>query len=464
MAVGSITGPFIVLALSLLLASLQPSVAASSTAWTEIAEIKASDASSYSAFGFSVAADATTAIVGAYQSNKMGDDAGAAYIISLKNDHWQQTAELAGSGIAAQSAFGKAVDIDGDTVVVGAPHDTAVYVFVDVSGQWLQQAKIQAPGSAAGFGSSVAVSGDVLVIGAPQANAGRVFIFHRSAGVWMLNTTLSPPSESAGYFGAAVAFDSYSVAVGAHDSFSPGTVSVFIPRSGSWAVQSVVHAPSGHANDFFGGAVAVDGEHMLVGASHHSGDHSLSGAAYAFTRTGTVWTLKQTLEPDTVAEGQMLGASVCLCEAGAWIGMPGYAENQGAAVVFKLKQGRWTRTAMATATGGDVGDLFGFALAVGADVAFVGSYGIDDEAGRVLVFGPPTAPTAPGDGNNLPMSMLLLLGIAAFILVALVVVLLMIIAVGLALALIALTSLLPRGSSVHGDGEEALETLLSTAV
>ena len=42
----------------------------------------------------------------------------------------------------------------------------------------------------------------------------------------------------------------------------------------------------------FGGACAVDGDTMVVGGA---GENFSTGAAYVYTRSGTAWTLQQTL-------------------------------------------------------------------------------------------------------------------------------------------------------------------------
>ena len=115
-------------------------------------------------------------------------DGGATYV---------QVAKLTADGIADGSLFGYSVAIDGDTVVVGAPNEDstpgqwhnigldsflymrqykcgsgAVYIFraSNRSAFYAQTAKLTAADAAAGnyFGHSLAIDGGTIAIGAPQ--------------------------------------------------------------------------------------------------------------------------------------------------------------------------------------------------------------------------------------------------------------------------------------------------------
>ena len=84
--------------------------------------------------------------------------------------------------------FGWSVALDGSTAVVGAPGKDskagAAYVFVRSRGKWTQQAKLTASDAAAGgqFGWSVALDGSTAVVGAPgkDSKAGAAYVFVRS--------------------------------------------------------------------------------------------------------------------------------------------------------------------------------------------------------------------------------------------------------------------------------------------
>jgi hypothetical protein len=141
--------------------------------WVEQQKLLASDLGN--AFGRSVAIYANTAVVGAEWDNENGFNAGSAYIFRFEDPNWVQEAKLLASDGASGDSFGGAVDICGDTVVIGAAEDDdcgsrsgSAYVFHVEDSNWAQQAKLQpSDGNDVDyFGVSVAVSGCTAVIGA----------------------------------------------------------------------------------------------------------------------------------------------------------------------------------------------------------------------------------------------------------------------------------------------------------
>ncbi|MEM1349949.1 MAG: FG-GAP repeat protein, partial [Myxococcota bacterium] len=101
---------------------------------------------------------------------------------------WSQRAYLKASNTGKWDRFGRSMDLDGDTLVVGAdyegssatgigvPQDDdglyksgAAYLFKrNAEGVWSQHAYIKAPNSGERdvFGASLAIDGDTLVVGA----------------------------------------------------------------------------------------------------------------------------------------------------------------------------------------------------------------------------------------------------------------------------------------------------------
>ncbi len=168
--------------------------AQSGGAWSQVAELTASDGAAYGYFGWSVAASGSTAIVGA--SGYSGP--GAAYVFVESGSTWSQQAELTASDGVANDEFGISVALSGSTALVGAwqhkvgsnAHQGAAYVFVQSGTTWSQQAELTASDGAAGdeFGDSVAISDSTLLVGAPQHTVGShqyqgaAYVFIESGG------------------------------------------------------------------------------------------------------------------------------------------------------------------------------------------------------------------------------------------------------------------------------------------
>ncbi|MBA3469517.1 MAG: FG-GAP repeat protein [Herpetosiphonaceae bacterium] len=102
-------------------------------AWFPQAYLKASNTGTDDRFGFSVAVDGDTVVVGAYgeasaatgvggnQADNSAIDAGAAYVFTQSGATWTQQAYLKASNTNVLDGFGESVAVSGATVVVGAP-------------------------------------------------------------------------------------------------------------------------------------------------------------------------------------------------------------------------------------------------------------------------------------------------------------------------------------------------------
>jgi hypothetical protein len=139
--------------------------------------------------------DGNTVIMGGPDDN---GSAGAAWVFTRSGGVWsQQRSKLVGSGGvgAAYQGFSVALSGDGNTVMIGGPHDNssigATWVFTRSGGVWSQQAKLVGAGGV-GFGqrqgNSVALSGDgnTAIVGGPDDdyNTGAAWVFTRSGGQW----------------------------------------------------------------------------------------------------------------------------------------------------------------------------------------------------------------------------------------------------------------------------------------
>ena len=85
-------------------------------------KILASDGGTYDRFGISVAVDGDTVVVGADGDDDNGSYSGSAYIYRFDGSSWIETKLIASDG-ASNEYFGYSVAVDGDTVVVGAYRD-----------------------------------------------------------------------------------------------------------------------------------------------------------------------------------------------------------------------------------------------------------------------------------------------------------------------------------------------------
>ncbi|MEK6644829.1 MAG: thrombospondin type 3 repeat-containing protein [Planctomycetota bacterium] len=161
----------------------------SGTVWTQQAKLTDSDAAGSDQFGVSVAVSSDTAVVGAHLDwNISGMRDGSASVFVRSETVWTQEAKLTASDATSSSLFGTSVAVLGDTTVIGAPGADhggffdagSVYLFVRSGSVWTQKARLIASDATTGklVGISVAMSGDTQVSGASQdANGGSAYVF-----------------------------------------------------------------------------------------------------------------------------------------------------------------------------------------------------------------------------------------------------------------------------------------------
>jgi hypothetical protein len=319
-----------------------------------------------------------------------------------------EVAKLIASDGEASDYLGYSVAIDGDTAVVGVYGDDdlgseagAAYVFTrDSSGTWNQQQKLTASDGAADdrFGWSVGVDGDTIVVGreswdffAPPPGAAYVFT-RDSAGVWSEQQKLTAFDGEAGdYFGDAVAVSLDTIVIGADgdDDMGSNTGAAYVyvrDSAGDWNLQQKLTASIATDNDSFGNVVALDGDTAVIGTSGYYLDDSgiavQSSTAYAFTRDSNgVWSAQE-LDPGVNVETEWYGRAVAV--SGDTIAVGAYGDSQidvfaGATYLFSRDDaGIWNLQQKITASDGANNDKFGFSLDLDGTSLVVSAYTNDD--------------------------------------------------------------------------------------
>lgn len=323
--------------------------------WSWQAALTPDDGAAGDNFGYSVALDADTAVIGASGDDENGSNSGSAYVFVRNGGSWRQQARLIPDISADGDLFGCSVAIDGDTAVIGAYGDNGAMgsacVFVRDGETWSQQARLYAgdPGSGDNFGYSVSISGDSIMVGAPfnddnGSNSGTVYEFVRVDDLWYQQARLTPVDGAAGdNFGYAVSIDADTVAVGAPGDDIAGLYSgsayVFLNSGGSWIQQAVLTPVGGDAYDYFGWSVAVDEDALVVGAPLNDVNGNGSGSACLFSRDGGIWTQQDALIPSDGGAGNFFGLSLSVSGDVALVGAPYDDDNgsvSGSAYAFSL--------------------------------------------------------------------------------------------------------------------------------
>jgi hypothetical protein len=380
-------------------------------------------------FGYAVALDGETAVVGAIRANTDGGNyRGAVHVFVRSGANWVHQQQLVADDGAFGDAFGWSVALNGDTVAVGAPdasidgssYQGAVYIFTRSGATWSQQQKLTASDGEAhdNFGDAVALAGDTLLIGSSinVLRPGAVYVFTRSGATWSQQQKLTASDPRAGnWFGRAIALDGDTALIGAvySDGLSRGGAYLFTYDEGVWSQQQKLMASDSASADLFGWSVALAGDTAVIGASDAQvGSNEEQGAAYIFTRSGATWSEQQKLTGSDGAAHDRFGRSVALDGNTLIIGAEQHAvwggySHQGAAYLFGYSEGTWSEQQKLTASNGEVGNRFGYAVSLDGDFALIGAnranVGGNNNQGAAYFFERGYEPPEPTDFVYLPL-------------------------------------------------------------
>jgi len=196
---------------------------------------------------------------------------------------------LSYSNIAPSSTptnLGIAIDMDGNTLVVGSDGKLHVFIYDESLETWTEEAEITNSDGVT-FGRVVKISGDTIVAGNYSydangyTNNGRAYIYTRSGTTWTLKVTIDGPNEDYCYLGHYVEVYGNIVAIGIQDKDvngdnAVGTVDIYEFDGTNATLKQTIEG--NNENDRFGnGGICIDGNKMLIGESNTS--HAYSQAA-----------------------------------------------------------------------------------------------------------------------------------------------------------------------------------------
>ncbi len=351
-------------------------------------KLLAKDGAANDSFGYSVAIDGDTALIGAIGDN---NKRGSAYI--YKRDaagKWIWQTKLVAQDAAAESYFGVSTALSGNVAMVGAHVEEvggrigvgAVYVFVrDNDGTWRFATKLTSLDRVAAgyFGIAISLDKSVALIGAH--GAGAVYVFEKDgSGLWLQKDKISRQGATiADFFGFSVSHVAETAFIGAK-----GENRVYVYErniAAKWSQVAVLQA-SDQNDENFGYSISLSADRALIGAYKDSGN----GSGYIFVRgTDGVWSRQARLVSGKTSGNDGFGASVSLVGDVALIG----AVGENAAYLFYGNDfGTWRKQIRLTAADGG-GGFFGHSLSVDNNFAVISRKGDDDnaiDAGAVYFF------------------------------------------------------------------------------
>lgn len=311
--------------------------------------------------------------------------------------------KLTATGGSGSRDFGHAVHMNGNMAIVGAPNYNKTgsntsqgakglaFVFARNGANWNQVAVLSAADGANGdqFGVAVAISGNTAIVGAKQATVsgkkwqGAAYVFTSGRGGWLQQAKLTANDGANGdFFGSAVALEGNTALVAAPkddigNAKDRGSVYTFNRNGTTWTQQTKLTASDGTADDQFGHSVSADGMYMVVGAAQaNNGKDGAEGAAYVFMRDGLGWVQSAKLLASG-AQSEGFGYSVSISGQHIIVGSlhdaNGPGLSTGAAYIFVRDGQDWTQQVRLTTDDAASSKYFGMSVSINGDYAIVGS-------------------------------------------------------------------------------------------
>lgn len=330
-----------------------------------------------------------TLVVGA---GELGGE-GRAYVYGGSGGVWVLEAVLVSPNAPGTQTFAMAVDIDGDTIVVGDPDASgstpdigSAHVFERTATGWSHAARLEGSGSVMyqAFGRDVAVEDGLIAIGAPADAAAppaeAVYLFERGAGGWTETARLtSAPDYDT--LGTAVDVDGGRVFGGFLSFEAAAGVHVWELTGTGWSLAAVIPRPA-QASGRFGYALDADGDTLVVAADADS-PTGLGGRVFVFGEVAGAWSVQAVLHAERPVAGDSFGSSVALDGNLLAVGVKrsdAAAPSGGAVELFERSGGTWTRVRVLAPTDLASDDFLGSAAAMGGGRLAVAAPGRDAHA------------------------------------------------------------------------------------
>ena len=355
---------------------------------SKVQKINATEPLKNSLFGYSIAQDENWLVIGSPGPDIIS-------VFELKSETWELF-ENVGIETNSFSSFGYSVDVYDGTIAVGDrtkdDQTGAVYIF-DFDSAWALSQELVAsdgysvnPFSGTGpqFGFIVSIDGNTLAVSAQgdDGKKGAVYIFERNQNVWEETQKLTASDGAAAdWFGIALDLhgDVLVVSASYDDDLGEqsGSAYVFNRIDGQWVQTQKLVANDGDAEEYFGESVVVSDEFVFIGGRTNSSAGNKSGAVYVFAEVDEDWIEVQKIEPKKPEAQGLFGHSIGYANGFLAVGAPGANPKgtfSGTSYLYEFSNGMWGDEIELAAFDGLAQDYFGSTISLYEDRLVIGAY------------------------------------------------------------------------------------------
>jgi hypothetical protein len=331
--------------------------------------------------GESVAIDGNFAVVGQpYASNGVG----SVTVYRFDGSTWRKHSVFTSPDSGTIRAFGYAVAISGNSILVGAPGSTvnftregAIVAYEWNGSSWLQT-QIMFPTSPAdrslmNFGASISLDGTRALVSTNHYNVPAAYFLTKSGSTWSVQSKLDFPAGAAAFSDrvkvalqgtTAVVSDTYG------GNLHYGEVHIYSLVNGSWRESGMI---AGTSASNIGESVDTNGGKVLIGSPT---ERQSTGAAYLYEAGQSAWIQTASFRAVDEFQGQKCGSSVSLKGSQALIGCASF-DVSGSVYLYTQVSSVWGLTTKIRPTTGQASDNFGGSVSLSGSNLIIGSSLLD---------------------------------------------------------------------------------------
>ena len=295
-----------------------------------------------------------------------------------QNAKLSQLGFMFGSTVAiSEDGLYAAISTDYNQNALDLPVPSKIFIFHLTNGIWLLQATIYAPNlNAVRFGHTMALSldGSLLVVGDPDdtadgIKAGTAYVYRREQEAWSLLTKLDPADPAAGkQYGMSVTMNENATTIfvgapGSPGSGVVGSVYKFDLINNVWSETTKISQQANIQNTLFGYSIKTSalGDYIAIGAPS-------SNQAHIYNKVGSVWVRQFTLFPTNAPALSRFGTVVRLSGDGNFClvsdpngGIGGYV------IAYGRSDTNWVQLQIILESHQNIGNRFGQSMDVSYD-------------------------------------------------------------------------------------------------
>ncbi|WP_154222420.1 FG-GAP repeat protein [Marinicella rhabdoformis] len=350
--------------------------------WQLHSIIEAPDATPGSYFGYSVKLTDEMLFVGAYHDDTL-TVSGSVYIYKMLEGNWQFIQKIKAPTPAYESHFGISLEAYSDYLFIGAPWENsfsapkndlgATYIYklennLFTLNQTLQPDFLEWESE---FGSNIHASNDQVFIAAIGHNdVGSVFVYDLVNDHWQYNQSIAPVNVVGGSFGLTIKSNSDHLIIGSpytrYESWT-GKVYSYQKVENTWLLTQELVSNDIESGAWFGSALALNGNDLMIGANQDDTGYSQTGSVYHYQFTDNQWQEKTKLTPESDWSLERFGTSIYFNDESLLIGSykKSHVAGQSGAVAHFVKQpNEWSQQNYLDTPLGNSYGYFGGALSL----------------------------------------------------------------------------------------------------